>query len=140
MEWQCSYFVCDSQTSDYYRSPRLFFRFFARDTRINSHCSLRERLLISPAANVARRRGKTFRRMVLPKSKPPKAGSRQSRACEAIDGDHATAERSLVRARAVGAKIKSRHFCRNSECRLFCRPKMCYNVFKKEVLFKEVEI
>lgn len=40
----------------------------------------------------------------------------------------------------VIAKIKSRHFCSNSECRLFCRPKMCYNIFKEEVLFKEVEI
>ena len=31
-------------------------------------------------------------------------------------------------------KIKSRHFCRNSKCRLFCRPKMCYNVINREVL------
>ena len=34
----------------------------------------------------------------------------------------------------VRTKIKSRHFCRNSKCRLFCRPKMCYNVIMKEVL------
>ena len=25
-------------------------------------------------------------------------------------------------------KIKSRHFCKNSKCRLFCRMKMCYNI------------
>ncbi len=34
----------------------------------------------------------------------------------------------------VIAKIKSRHFCRNSKCRLFCRLKMCYNVIVREVL------
>ena len=26
------------------------------------------------------------------------------------------------------AKIKSRHFCKNGKCRLFCRMKMCYNI------------
>ena len=25
-------------------------------------------------------------------------------------------------------KIKSRHFCKNGKCRLFCRMKMCYNI------------
>lgn len=34
----------------------------------------------------------------------------------------------------VIAKIKSRHFCKSSKCRLFCHPKMCYNVIMKEVL------
>ena len=34
----------------------------------------------------------------------------------------------------VIAKIKSRHFCRKSKCRLFCRLKMCYNVIVREVL------
>ena len=33
-----------------------------------------------------------------------------------------------------GAKIKSRHFCGKSKCRLFCRPKMCYNVINREGL------
>ena len=34
----------------------------------------------------------------------------------------------------VIAKIKSRHFCRKSKCRLFCRLKMCYNVINREGL------
>ena len=32
------------------------------------------------------------------------------------------------------AKIKSRHFCRDSKCRLFCRLKMCYNIIMRKVL------
>ena len=46
-----------------------------------------------------------------------------------FENDH-----SLVAISYVKAKIKSRHFCRNSKCRLFCRPKMCYNVNMREVL------
>ena len=33
-------------------------------------------------------------------------------------------------------KIKSRHFCRNSKSRLFCRLKMCYNVIDDRDLLK----
>ena len=31
---------------------------------------------------------------------------------------------------SASAKIKSRHFCKNGKCRLFCRMKMCYNISK----------